>query len=360
MNLNDYMEQGISLLVKTAGRYYFKNPRGVAFLTRSAVEIKKAAQRRHIQEQSGLHVPPFLIASIASQCNLHCAGCYSRASGGCSRHVDPDLTTFEWSSIFSQSRDLGVTFILLAGGEPLMRRDIIEAAASFPQIIFPLFTNGTMIDEKYLRLFSTHRNLIPVFSIEGDEARTDTRRGKGSYQISTHAMHEMKSRNLLFGCSITVTRENMPEVTAPGFIEQLRQSGCGIVFYVEYVPIEAGTETLMLQDTDLVVLKNCVSSLRDQFTDTIIVSFPGDEEDTDGCLASGRGFFHINAQGGAEPCPFSPYSSQTLKESTVADVLRSGFFSELRKIAAETPHHGGCTLFARKDDVAALFSSHTD
>jgi MoaA/NifB/PqqE/SkfB family radical SAM enzyme len=77
------------------------------------------------------------------------------------------LTSEEWFRIFDEADDLGVSFILLAGGEPMLRRDIIEAAGKKPGILFPIFTNGTFMDEKYFELFDRCRNLIPIMSIEG-------------------------------------------------------------------------------------------------------------------------------------------------------------------------------------------------
>ena len=62
------------------------------------------------------------------------------------------LTDEEWLRIFEEADDLGVSFILLAGGEPMLRRDIIEAAGKRPNILFPIFTNGTFMDERYFRL----------------------------------------------------------------------------------------------------------------------------------------------------------------------------------------------------------------
>lgn len=47
----------------------------------------------------------------------------------------------------------------------------------------------------------------------------------------------------------------------------------------------------------------------------VFLSFSGDEKYVGGCLAAGRGFFHINANGEVEPCPFSPYSDVNSKES---------------------------------------------
>ncbi len=356
MNLNQYMNEGISQLVKTAGRFYLNNPKGLAFLMKTAPEIKRSAKQRERKERAGLHVPPFLIASVTSQCNLHCTGCYSRASGACTDAVNgnADLSGQEWENLFMQASELGVSFVILAGGEPLMRRDVIRAAAGFPNMVFPVFTNGMLIDETYLALFERHRNLIPVFSIEGDEKATDQRRGPGAYRTVAGVMRHLQKRKMLFGTSVTVTKENMEKVTQDSFVEGLRNRGCGVLFYVEYVPVQPGTERLMLDEGDVKKMQEMTRTLRGRFADMVVVSFPGDEEETGGCLASGRGFFHINAAGGAEPCPFAPYSLIDLKEGRLEDALRSGFFMELRDLTARVGHNGGCTLFAHNEEVAAL------
>ncbi len=354
MNLNEYMEQGISLLAKTVGRFYLKSPKGLAFLAKTVPEIGRSTKRRKQNEVDGLHVPPFLIASITAQCNLHCAGCYARASGACTDENADELDARAWHRIFSEASALGVSFVILAGGEPLLRRDVIETAAQFSNIIFPIFTNGHMIDEQYQLLFDRCRNLIPVLSMEGDATVTDARRGEGTHAAIEEAMQFFRMKKLLSGVSVTVTKENMADVTQTAFVEQLRQSGCGILFYVEYVPAEPNTEHLMLDEEDIRRMQEITDSLRDRFDTMIVLSFPGDEAQTDGCLASGRGFFHINAAGGAEPCPFSPYSALSLREHSLADALRSGFFLELRKFAAQAGHNGGCTLFAHREEVEAL------
>lgn len=354
MNLNDYMEQGISLLLKTVGRFYLRNPRGVAFLAKIAPEIKKSAGLRDKNEKNGFHVPPFLIASITSACNLHCTGCYARATGACTDDSNEELSAQDWERIFADASGLGVSFIILAGGEPLLRRDVLKSAARFSNIVFPVFTNGSVMDNEYRTLFERSRNLIPIFSIEGGAHATDVRRGSGAYETVQESMAFFRQKKMLFGASVTVTKENMDSVTAPGFVEELRQSGCGVLFYVEYVPAEPDTEYLMLDEGDIHRMQATVNTLRDRFCDMIVLSFPGDEAETDGCLASGRGFFHINAAGGAEPCPFSPFSSLSLKEHSLSDALRSDFFVELRALAAQAGHSGGCTLFAHKDEVASI------
>ena len=356
MNLTTFMNQGIKNLLTTMNRYYIKDREGRAFLSHILPYIQKSADIRNSYEKRGTHIPPFLIASIASQCNLHCSGCYARASGACSS--DPaksDLSAARWKAIFTEAAQLGIPFILLAGGEPFMRRDVIEAAAQSRDVVFPVFTNGTMMDDDTLALLDRNRNVIPVFSIEGAAVETDRRRGEGTCAMVHEAMNRLRERGVLFGASITVTKENIHIVTEPSFIFELRNRGCGLIFFVEYVPVSEGTEQLSLSHDDLNTLTDSVSELKKSMDDMIILSFPGDEAAMGGCLASGRGFFHINASGGAEPCPFSPYAKYNLKTSSILDVLKSDYFAQLREIAKHAgAHTGGCTLFEQRDKVLAL------
>ena len=133
------------------------------------MDARRATLKRGEAEKRGEHIPPFLIASITSACNLHCAGCYARANHACGEDLfDGQLTEGEWRKIFLEARDLGISFILLAGGEPMLRREVIQTAGAIPEILFPIFTNGTMLDEAYLDLLDRHRNLVPVVSIEGE------------------------------------------------------------------------------------------------------------------------------------------------------------------------------------------------
>lgn len=356
LNLNDFMNTGIKNIINTAGRFYTDSGRGRSFMIRMASTLRSEAKTREQYEQQGIHIPPFLIASIASSCNLHCAGCYARANGGCSSgEVEGEMVVDDWQRVFTGASEIGVSFILLAGGEPLLRRDIIKLAAKYDNQFFPIFTNGTMIDDEYLKLFDEHRNLIPVLSIEGNEKETDERRGSGVSKQIKMVAEELKERGILYGTSITVTSVNKDKVTDSRFVHNLKEQGCGLIFYVEYVPAEKGTEYLILNSRELKELQEKISMLRADKKNKgmIMLSFPGDEEAMGGCLAAGRGFFHINAGGGAEPCPFSPYSVMNLKKETILETLQSSFFKNVREIsAAEVLNHkGGCTLFQCEDEV---------
>ncbi len=351
-DLEEYLAGGVKRLMKEILIATAADPKESAFMVRFSAGAAKAARVRKSYNDKGRHIPPFLIASITSKCNLHCAGCYARANNSCHDEADPgQLSAEEWDRVFSEAGGIGISFILLAGGEPMIRRDVIKAAAEHKNILFPVFTNGTMINDEYFELIDANRNIFPVFSIEGDENITDTRRGKGIYKVLEDKMGRMREKGLLFGASVTVTKENCRETTDDSFIEIMRDRGCKAVFYVEYVPV-SGSDKLAPDDEMREYLAKRIAELREKYPEMVFISFPGDEKSSGGCLAAGRGFFHINAGGGAEPCPFSPYSDSNVRDMSLLEIMDSKLFNSLRSGGILTGEHsGGCVLFEHRDEV---------
>lgn len=355
-NLAEYLSSGVEIIVRQALKATLKNPMESAFILKYLSAAQKASKIRLKSEEEGLHIPPFLIASISSQCNLFCSGCYARANKTCiEESCGEQLSDAAWARIFREAEEMGVSFILLAGGEPFLRKNVIAAAADFSNIVFPVFTNGTLFDDGYLSLFNKHRNLVPILSLEGDEKQTKARRGEGVYTKLMGAMEKMKARGILFGVSITVTQQNLAGVTDPGYIKTLRSFGCKVVIFVEYVPVSSAALQTAPDSEDRRILLSRQERLRAQFEDMLFVAFPGDEEEFGGCLAAGRGFFHISPTGSAEPCPFSPYSDTNLKTSALKDALNSPLFQKLNLGGyLKGEHLGGCTLFNREEEIKAI------
>jgi len=355
-DVTTYLNQGAEQLVQDILKATLRNPKEVAFLRRYHAAQRGMDKRRTALEADGQHIPMFLIASITNACNLFCKGCYARANGQCGQtSTDPLLDAKQWDDIFNQAQEVGIPFVLLAGGEPMMRPDVLHAAAEHESILFPIVTNGTLIDRPLLTLLDQHRNLVPVVSLEGGEAATDGRRGDGSFHSVQAALQALCEKKLLFGVSLTVTTENRPEVMSADFIQSLYQEGCRVVFFIEYVPVAPGTEYLAPDDEERLVIEVAQDDLRARFPGMVFLSFPGDEKYMGGCLAAGRGFFHINAHGAAEPCPFSPYSDMNLRNHTLLEVLQSPFFRLVRDLNAQGGEHsGGCALFEKEAQVKAL------
>lgn len=357
-DIQDYMTQGVERIVADALKATLKNPKESAFMAKFALASRAASKKRRTAEDAGEHIPPFLIASITSQCNLHCAGCYSRCN-----HATVDaapvrqLTAEEWDRVFEEADQLGISFILLAGGEPMLRRDVIEAAGNRPNILFPIFTNGTFIDAQYYNLFDRRRNLIPIMSIEGEKEITDARRGPGVYDQMIAHMDELHRRGLIFGASVTVTTQNLREVSSDAFLRKLADKGCKAVIFVEFVPVTDESKALAPGDAERAYLRGEIARLRAERPEMVYISFPGDEKSSGGCVAAGRGFFHINSHGGAEPCPFSPYSDINVRDTSLKKALDSRLFRRLREGGYLLEDHpGGCTLYEKREQVEKIMA----
>lgn len=319
------------------------------------MKAKKLREKK--SEKENIQTPLFIIASIAGSCNLLCDGCYAHANKICSDKTDDDeMSDDRWEYIFQEASKIGVSYILIAGGEPFTKYGVIEKASHVKNIIFPVFTNATMFNEKYISLFDKNRNLIPVISIEGERRETNERRGEGVYEKVINAMKKLKEKNIIFGVSLTVGKENIDKILDKGFIKDLENKGVSFFVYVEYVDIEKSKISALDEDE------------RDKFEKTIyehrkksksmFITFPGDEKLFGGCLAAGRGFFHINSKGSAEPCPFSPYSDISLKNSSIIEALKSPLFYKIRTSEVlKGEHKGGCVLFEKDDTVKKIAES---
>ena len=357
-DLQAYLSRGVEQVVSDALKATLKDPRESAFLLKFAAASRAASRKRLEAEAAGEHIPSYLIASITSACNLHCAGCYSRCSQAT---VDAEpvqqLSDEEWLRLFDEADELGISFVLLAGGEPLLRRGVIEAAGTKPGILFPILTNGSFIDKRYFELFDRCRNLVPVMSIEGGREATDARRGKGVYDRLIANMDEFKRRGLLFGASVTVTMKNLREVSAESFLKTRSERGCKLVIFVEFVPVTEEARELAPGDEEREYLRREIARLRAEHPEMVYISFPGDEKESGGCVAAGRGFFHINSHGGAEPCPFSPYSDVNVRSSSLREAMHSPLFTALRSgDLLLDEHEGGCVLYEKRAKVEALLA----
>ncbi len=263
----------------------------------------------------------------------------------------------ELRTILRDARDLGVSMVALAGGEPLTRPEILDVAADFPELLFPLVTNGSLLDDAMLAKLETLRNVIPVISLEGLEFETDGRRGDGVYQRALDAMARLQERRIFFGTSLMVTRRNFGLVTSRRFVRDLVDRGARLFFYVDYVPIKAGTEHLIPSQTQRGLEPFTMMLLRSEFR-ALFVASSASEAAYGGCMAAGGGFVHVSAEGDLEPCPFSPFSDTNLREVPLRVALQSRLLRNIRESGEHlSESDGGCALWAKRDWVQSMMAA---
>ena len=351
-NFRKILNQSLNVFFKDALRVTLKDPKQAYYFLQTIKRQQKAARVRAKLEQEGINVPPIMIFSITNRCNLHCKGCYHLALHQSSR---PEMSEDKLRSIFAEAKDLGISFMAIAGGEPLVRQDFLYITRDFPEIIFLVFTNGLLIDDDLLAKLKGQRNFIPVISLEGWQENTDGRRGKGVYEHLQRIIEKIKGIGLFWSVSITVTRSNFTNITDHQFIKFLTDLGCKLFFFVEYTPITEGTEDWVITDEQRAILLTLRDSFRSEFS-ALFIAVPGDEEEIGGCLSAGRGFIHVNAEGDVEPCPLAPYSDTNLMDSSLKDALQSEFLRAIRQNPEQLSEtEGGCALWAKREWVRSLF-----
>jgi len=346
----------IAKFLRRGLRISLRHPRVLPLVLRLLRGQQRAARLRSRMEERGVHVPPMLICSVTNRCNLSCKGCYAQVHRN---SEEGELTSDELADALRQAEELGVSIVLIAGGEPLTRPEILDITEAFPSIIFVMFSNGLLIDEHVVKRLRKQRHVVPIVSLEGDSPDTDNRRGAGVHEAARGAMKQLGDAGVLYGTSLTVTAGNFDTVLSERFVTGLIADGCWLLFFIDYVPIEEGTEDLVLT-TELIEEEARRLDVYRRNHPALLVAFPGDEEMYGGCLAAGRGFVHLSPEGRVEPCPFSPYSDASLRNQRLEEALKSDLLRAIREnheILDETK--GGCALWEAREWVASL-QQHSD
>ena len=349
-NINKIINDALGVFFKDAVRIALTNPSQSVFFLRTLGWQNKANKMRQKLEDEGLHVPPVLVISVTNKCNLHCEGCYHQALRA---KTDGEMSDERLERLVDEAKELGISFIVLAGGEPLIRPNILDISKRTPEILFLMFTNGLLLNDDVIKRISNNKNIVPLLSLEGYQIDTDGRRGNGVYDQLLNSINKLKNRGLFWGASLTMTRTNFDEVTDDAFINQLVDSGCKLFMLVEYTPVIAGTEDWVLsekQKSKVIMIRN---NLRKKYS-AMFIALPWDEDEIGGCLSAGRGFIHVSAEGNVEPCPFIAYSDTNLKNLPLKEALQSKMLKTIRENHAELKEIQGCALWEKREWVKSL------
>ena len=268
------------------------------------------------------NIPWAILLDPTSACNLHCTGCWAADYGN-----RLNLTFEELDDIIRQGKELGIYFYLFSGGEPLVRKkDIIRLCEKHDDCMFTAFTNGTLIDEEFADEMLRVKNFAPAISLEGFGEATDSRRGAGVFERVLKAMKILHDRKLIYGISCCYTSANYKAITSEEYWDMIIENGAYFVWYFHYMPVgnDASPELLPTPEQREYVYKR-IRELRST-KPLFAIDFQNDGEFINGCIAGGRRYLHINANGDAEPCAFIHYADSNIRDKSLLEILRSPLF----------------------------------
>ncbi len=289
--------------------------------------IASAEQRMKSIAKFDCNIPWAVLLDPTAACNLHCTGCWAAEYG------KNTFMTYEMlERIISEGTELGIYTYIFSGGEPTLRKkDLIRLAESYPDCAFLAFTNGTLVDEAFADELRRVGNFALAFSIEGSEEDTDSRRGAGTYRAVLRAMDLLREKGCVFGFSACYTSKNIGTIASDEFVDLMIEKGCLFGWYFTYIPVgrDAATELIATAEQRAFMYKK----MR-QWRETkpcFLLDFWNDGEYVQGCIAGGRHYLHINANGDVEPCAFIHYSSVNIHSCSLLEALQNPLFLEYRK-----------------------------
>ena len=226
-------------------------------------------------------IPKLVVISPTYACNLNCVGCYAGLYGR-----KYQLTKEEMESILKQANELGIYFFVITGGEPFIWPHMMEIFEEFIDSYFLVYTNGTLLNEEKVKKLAELGNVTPAVSVEGFERETDWRRGQGVWAKIQKSWELMRKYGVVFGTSVTATKMNHDVI------------------------------------------------MKDEFWNFLafVADFWNHGFLTNGCLAAGAKYLHINAKGYVEPCVFQQFAVDNIREKTLLEILKSPFFTAYKRM----------------------------
>lgn len=146
---------------------------------------------------------------VTKACNLRCVYCYFSAG----KAMEKELSTEEMLSVLRDVYLLDPKRVVFTGGEPLLRKEILELAQAFKTMgsgkQLCLTSNGTLINEENSSDLIENFDEIRI-SIDGPEEINDAMRGKGTYEKVMKALKCLTKAGGDPVIFITVTSLNLP------------------------------------------------------------------------------------------------------------------------------------------------------
>src|SRR5213594_2905380 len=197
--------------------------------------------------------------NVTQRCNLECAHCYMSAFGGADTRGE--LTTAECRRVMDEIAQINPNvFLILTGGEPLLRRDIWDLAAYAAERRFTtvLGTNGVLLREREAKLMRAHGVLGASISLDStDRSRHDAfRRLPGAWEAAVRATRVLSDAGLDFSLHMSVTDWNVGEV--PAMIDLAKELGAKVLNFFFLVRTGRGKN---LTDIDPVAYERILTDL---------------------------------------------------------------------------------------------------
>jgi radical SAM protein with 4Fe4S-binding SPASM domain len=305
----------------------------------AAVELDAEPPSDHLLGPLAVHL------EIIAACNLRCTHCFA---GPLPRKTE--LSLAEMERLFAELAALGSFRLGLTGGEPLLRKDLLEIidAATGHGLHPCLTTNGLLIDEAIARELGRRELVWINVSLEGASARSNDRvRGLGTFTEVKRRLRVL-AEHAEFTLAFTITADNLAEVEACA--ELAREVGARTAVFRPLYPVGIARDRLELMPS-FAGYREALARLADKGVDAFS---PQARHETSarthanfGCGAANL-VASVSATGEVNPCSFlgTEFDGGNIRQRSFAEIWHaSHVFQRLRRSSGRACGEGfagGC------------------
>ena len=266
-----------------------------------------------------------ILWEITPYCNMHCKHCLFYEN----TKVEPQkqLTTEEiYKIIDNLSKESKLNAIWLSGGEPLLRKDIVEICQYISNYgIEPsISTNGVLLTPQKISSLNNAGVKYIHLSIDGAKAKThDELRGvQGSFDQLMKVLDYLKVSPIKRGASFMVTEESIDEIEE--VIEIAKEKELSVISFYLVAQLGRGAQNFKGESEDLrKKLQEKISKMENN-TDLKVEIFRADTLEEESILqeCNAERFLNITYDGKLGGCPWLMKSD---KDSEVGSLLEEDF-----------------------------------
>jgi radical SAM protein with 4Fe4S-binding SPASM domain len=297
--------------------------------------------------------------NLTQRCNLHCAHCYMSASA--QAETAGELSTAECQRIMDEIAQVNPeVFLILTGGEPLIRKDIFDLAsyASDKGFTVVLGTNGVLLrqaEARRMRQSGIQGASISLDSV--DPQRHDAfRRLSGAWEGAIRATKILTAEGLDFSIHTSITSWNVDEL--PAMIDLARDLGARVLNFFFLVRTGRGQDLVDItpaqyeqllttiaqaqgvgmdrhsvppystedpwsvptgRSGDMIIRAKCAPHLR-RILYELDPHSPLLQNYAQGSCPAGKYYCRITPTGDVTPCPYMPVAAGNLRRTPFADI----------------------------------------
>jgi 12,18-didecarboxysiroheme deacetylase len=204
---------------------------------------------------------PVVVWNMTRRCNLKCVHCYAKALD---EHGKDEINTVQGKAIIDDLAAYGAPVMLFSGGEPLVRKDLVELAhhAVSKGMRAVISTNGTLITpEKAKELKSVGLSYVGI-SLDGGEEIHDRFRGvPGAFKKALRGIENCQNEGLKVGLRFTINKRNVVEI--PVLFDLVRDLNVPRICFYHLVYSGRGSE-LIKEDLDHAETRAAVDLIMDR------------------------------------------------------------------------------------------------